>query len=134
MDTQAPHQYRIVHINIWGIRTYKQNLMHYLSEIGNPEVVTLNETKLGTNIRFELLGYYCASRRAPTEKRGKHGSMILVHNDIENVDEIDSLRSQFREEVIGIEIRETQNRPQLNVIAYYNPPTNTCQQGKQYNF
>jgi hypothetical protein len=50
--------------------------------------------------------------------------MILVRNDIEDVVEIDSLRSQFREEVIGIEIRETQERPQLNVITYYNPPTN----------
>jgi exonuclease III len=104
MDTQALYQYRIVHINIWGIRANKQNLVHYHSEIGNPEVVTLNETKLGTNIRFELQGYYCASQREPTEKGGKHSSMILVRKDIEDVVEIDSLRSQFQEEVIGIEI------------------------------
>ena len=73
---QSLFQYRVVHINIRGVRSNKKNLEHFLETNNYPEIVTLNETKLGSRVKFELMGYYCASRREPTDLGGKHGSMI----------------------------------------------------------
>ena len=97
-------QYRVVHINIRGVRSNKKNLEHFLGTNDYPEIVTLNETKLGGGVAFDLAGYYCASRREPTDLGGKHGSMILVRDDIDGVTELDFLKNQFQDEVIGIEI------------------------------
>ena len=36
---------------------------------------------------------------------GKHGSMILVKETIKDVVELEFLKSQFQEEIIGIEIK-----------------------------
>ena len=117
-------QYRVVHINIRGVRSNKKNLEHFLASNQYPEIVTLNETKLGGSVRFDLAGYYCASRREPTDLGGKHGSMILVRDDIDGVTELDFLKDQFQHEVIGIEIEGKNRRPGLNVVTYYNPPGN----------
>ena len=43
---QILYQYRIIHLNIRGVRANKENLEHYLSEHNHPEVVTINETML----------------------------------------------------------------------------------------
>ena len=48
------YQYRLVHVNIRGAKANKENLMHHLSENDFPEIVTLNETKLGSKTRFDL--------------------------------------------------------------------------------
>ena len=48
--------------------------------------------------------------------------MILVRDDIQDVIEIESFRTDFLVEVIGVEIKGNHIRPQLNVITYYNPP------------
>ena len=114
--------YRIVHLNIRGVRSNKRNLERYLALNNYPEIVTLNETKLGTAIKFEQQGYYCATRREPTDKGGKHGSMIMVRDTIGDVVELDELRIRFRDEVIGIEIKGNTSRPSFNVVTYYNPP------------
>ena len=113
--------YRIVHLNIRGVRSNKRNLERYLALNNYPEIVTLNETKLGTAIKFEQQGYYCATRREPTDKGGKHGSMIMVRDTIGDVVELDELRIRFRDEVIGIEIKGNTSRPSFNVVTYYNP-------------
>jgi hypothetical protein len=89
------YQYRVVHVNIRGARANKENLMHHLSENDFPEIVTLNETKLGSKTRFDLPGYYSASRREVSEKGGVHGSMILVRDDIQDVVEIENFRTDF---------------------------------------
>ena len=115
-------QYRVIHINIRGVRSNKRNLEELLGNNNYPEIVTLNETKLGRRVQFELPGYYCASRREPTDLGGKHGSMILVRDDIDEVVELDFLQTQFQPEVIGIEILRKDRRPSLNVITYYIPP------------
>ena len=47
--------------------------------------------------------------------------MILVKNDMDAI-ELDFLRNQFHEEVIGIEIKGKQRQPALTVVTYYNPP------------
>ena len=50
--------------------------------------------------------------------------MILVRSDVQDVVELDSLTTTYREEVIGVEIKGDQRRPSMNVITYYNPPGN----------
>ena len=97
------------------------NIQNYLEENSYPEIICLNETKLGKKIDFQIDGYFCGARREPTDCGGKHGSMILVKNDIEVI-ELDFLHDQFREEVIGIEICGIAGRPAFNVVTYYNPP------------
>ena len=52
--------------------------------------------------------------------------MILVRETIKDVVELDF---QFQEEVIGIEIRGSGNRPSLNIVTYYNPPGNKVNPG-----
>ena len=104
-------QYRIIHINIRGIRSNKVNLEHYLEEHGFPEIVTLNETMLNVNKNIKIKGYYCAARREPIGGSGK-----------QDIVEIDFLKSQFQEEVLGIEILGNKDRPNLNIVTYYNPP------------
>ena len=102
---QILSQYRVVHINIRGLNSNKQNLEHYLGEHNYPEIVTLNETMMNKNKGIKIKGYYCAARREPTGLSGKHGSMILVRDTILDVVELDFLLTQFQEEVIGIEIK-----------------------------
>ena len=75
---QILSQYRVVHVNIRGLNSNKQNLEHYLGEHNYPEIVTLNETMMNKNKGIKVQGYYCAARREPTGLSGKHGSMILV--------------------------------------------------------
>ena len=77
----------------------------YLNDANFPEIITLNETKLGTRTKFDIPGYNCASRLEKSEKGGCHGSMILVRADINNVVEIEETQTMFpRDEVIGIEM------------------------------
>ena len=82
---QILFQYRIVHVNIRGIKSNKQNLEHYLGKHSYPEIVTLNETMLGRDKGIKIEGYYCAARKEPTGMSGKHGSMILVRETIKDV-------------------------------------------------
>ena len=126
---QILSQYRIVHVNIWGINSNKRNLEHYLGEHNYPEIVTLNETMLNRNKGIQIQGYYCAARKEPTGMSGKHGSMILVRETIQDVVELDFLSTQFQEEVIGIEIKRNDRRPGLNIVTYYNPPGNRINSG-----
>ena len=60
---------------------------------------------------------------------GKHGSMILVKDNIKDVVELDFLKTQFHDEVIGIEIKKDNNRPGLNIVTYYNAPGNRINPG-----
>ena len=122
-------QYRIIHVNIRGVQSNKKNLEHYLEEHQYPEIVTLNETMLRADKGIKINGYYCAARKEPSGMSGKHGSMILVRETIQDVIELDFLKSQFHDEVIGIEIKKNNNRPGLNIVTYYNPPGNRINPG-----
>ena len=75
---------------------------------------------LRENKNIKIKGYYCAARKEPTGMSGKHGSMILVKDNIGDVIELDFLKTHFQEEVIGIEIKRTETRQGLNVVTYYN--------------
>ena len=90
---QILSQYRIIHINIRGIRANKTNLEHYLGENNYPEIVTLNETMLNRDKGIKIKGYYCAARRESTGMSGKHGSMILVQETIDDVVELEFVLS-----------------------------------------
>ena len=122
-------QYRVVHVNIRGIKSNQRNLEHYLAEHCFPEVVTLNETMLRSDKNININGYYCAARREPTGMSGKHSSMILVKNCVQDVVELEFLRTQFTDEVIGIEILRKDSRPGLNIVTYYNSPGNKVNPG-----
>ena len=78
---------------------------------------------------ISIKGYYCAARREPIGLSGKHGSMILVRETVQDVVELDFLKIQFQEEVIGIEIKGKDRRPGLNIVTYYNPPGNRINPG-----
>ena len=117
------YKYEILQLNIRGARANKENLKHYISEMNYPEIVCLNETKLPTNIGFEIEGYNCAARRETNPNGGARGSMILTREDIRNVIEIEEAKIRFKaDEVIGIKILGNNKEPPLNVFNYYNPP------------
>ena len=118
-----------MHINIRGVKSNQQNLAHYLAEHALPEVVTLNETMLRGDKNIKINGYYCAARREPIGMSGKHGSMILVREAISDVVELDFLKTQFHDEVIGIEILGKNGQQGLNIVTYYNPPGNKVNPG-----
>ena len=130
---QIRFQLRLIHLNIRGVRSNKENLEHYLAEHQFPEVVTLNETMLGSGRDISINGYYCAARKEPVGKSGTHGSMILVRDSVQDVVELD-FDNQFQEEVIGIEIKKKDRRPGLSIVTYYNPPGNRINPGIQYDF
>jgi hypothetical protein len=110
-------------VNIRGARANRANLLQYLDDLNYPEIVILNETKLGYLTRFDLDGYNCASRREPNPTGGSRGSMILVRSDVDDVTEIDELKTKFRnDEVIGVEIKKSPTRPGLKVFTNYIPP------------
>ena len=117
------YKYEILHLNIRGARANKANLLQYLSDCGKPEVITLNETKLGTNIQFELPGYNCASRRENSLHGGSHGSMIMVRSDISDIVEIEETKDLFpRHELLGICIKGNNIRPEVKIFTFYIPP------------
>ena len=114
---------RLTHVNIRGIRANLYNLGHYLARENYPDVVTLNETKLGISTDLSCTAfpnYIIAARREPSQNGGIHGSMILVRNNLSDVTEIDDFRL-FSEEVIGVKIRTCDNHS-FNIVTYYNPP------------
>ena len=126
---QSLFQYRLIQVNVRGVQSNKQNLEQYLVEHHHPEIVTLNETMLRAGKNISIKGYYCAARREPTGMSGKHGSMILVKDTIQDVIELEFLKTQFQDEVIGIEIKKNDSRPGLNIVTYYNPPGNRINPG-----
>ena len=126
---QSSCNFRIIHINIRGVNANKKNLEHYLEEQNLPEIVTINEAMLRGDKNVKIKGYYCAARREPVGMSGKHGSMILVKETIQDVIEPDFLLSQFQEEVIGIEVKGTEGQPGLNIVTYYNSPGNKVNPG-----
>ena len=114
---------RLTHVNIRGIRANIHNLWQYLAQENYPDVVTLNETKLGVSTDITSLAfpnYRIGARREPTQNGGKHGSMILIRDSLTEVNEIDGFRN-FGEEVIGVKLK-TKNNLTFNIITYYNPP------------
>ena len=120
------YKYEIVHLNIRGARSNKQNLEHYLAEMNYPEVICLNETKLPLNKKYEVNGYNIAARREHNVNGGSRGSMILIRNDVTDIMEIEEVRDLFRsDEIIGVEIKSFGNRPSIKIFTYYNPPLTT---------
>ena len=118
-----PFKYEITHVNIRSLRSNKQNLEVYLAEMDFPEIVCLNETKLPKDGRIEIDGYNISSRREHSIIGGSRGSMILTRKDIRDVVEIDAVKEQFKfDEIIGIEIKKSNQQPGIKVFTYYNPP------------
>ena len=88
-----------------------------------PEIVCLNETKLPLDARFEVSGYNLVARKEQSVIGGYRGSLILTRSDIKDIVEIEHVKNSFPyDEVIGIELKQTQNRPGLKLFTYYNPP------------
>ena len=136
MDSNADSlfKYEVVHVNIRGAVANKENLLNYISNNDFPEVITLNETKLGSETRFYLEGYKCAARKESGIRGGARGSMILVREDLQDVVEIEDARRLFaNDELLGIEIQGKGDRPSLRIFTYYNPPS-TNANGNVINF
>ena len=91
-DSVSLFKYEVLHLNIRGVRANKANLMEYISQCNYPEIITLNETKLGSSTRFDLPGYNCASRLEASSHGGSHGSMIMVRADIDDVLEMEDVK------------------------------------------
>ena len=122
-DTSNLYKYEILHLNIRGARANKSNLLKYLSDCNFPEIVTLNETKLGSGIQYDLPGYNCAARKEKSHNGGAHGSMILVRSDLNDISEIEEIEGRFpQNELLGITIKSSNRRPELKVFTYYIPP------------
>ena len=113
MDSQnTSFNFDLLHINIRGIRANKFNLENYL-DIHKPEIVTINESKLGNETPFQLENYICATRKEPNTRGGKRGSMILVSHKCKDAVELD-LPTRFKEEIIGIKLSKKGPRPSIN--------------------
>ena len=122
-DTCYLYKYEILHLNIRGARANKSNLIKYLSDCNSPEIITLNETKLGSSIQFDLPGYNCAARKEINQYGGTHGSMILVRSDLSDISEIEEITEKFPQlEILGIVIKHSTVRPELKVFTHYIPP------------
>ena len=111
--------FQVVHINIRGICANQLNLFNYLESVNFPDIVTLNETKLGINQPFTLPNYDIVVRKE--QRGGHHGSMILKRCDVTDVNIINET-NQFHEEIIGMRLNGNQSRPAVNILCYYNPP------------
>ena len=123
-NTPNLFKYEIIHVNIRGAKANRINLTEYLSNANWPEVITLNETKLGSESRFDLVGYKCAARKESARTGGSRGSMILVKEEIMDVIEVEETKRKFQhDEVIGIEIKSSATRPGIKIFTYYNPPS-----------
>ena len=136
MNTNTPviYKYETLHLNIRGARANQANLLKYISDCNYPEIITLNETKLGSSIRFELPGYNCAARFETSHNGGAHGSMILIRSDISDVSEVEEIRNEFpHHEILGIDIKGNRHRAQLKVFTYYIPPK-TMPEPKIFDF
>ena len=119
-NSTAIYKYDILHVNIRGIRANRDFLLDYLKDIGYPEIVLLNETKLSTSSHVKVDGYECISKR---QQHKSYGSMIFVRSDISNVVEITELNSKFKkDEIIGAEILPSADVPGIKVFTLYNPP------------
>ena len=117
------YKYEILHLNIRGARSNRENLEHYIGKCGYPEILCLNETKLPIDKDFSLNGYNIAARKEKSVNGGSHGGMILTRQDLTDIKEIEELKILFTaEEVIGIEIKGSNKRPSLKIFTYYNPP------------
>ena len=122
------YKFEILHINIRGARSNKANLLEYLADCNYPEIITINETKLGSSTRFDIPGYVCAARRERSHLGGSHGSMILVRSDVKDIVEIEEVVENFpSHEMIGIKIKRNFERPELSVFTLYIPPKTTPQ-------
>ena len=122
MDLNAStlYKYDVLHVNIRGVKSNCDHLVDYLKDIGYPEIVMLNETKLSSSSHFHIPGYECVSRR---EQHRSYGSMILVRSDISNVVEITEVKAKFKnDEILGAEILPSQDSPGIKVFNLYNPP------------
>ena len=125
MNSISLYKYEIVQLNIRGARSNKSNVESYLAEMNFPEVLCLNETKLPYNKRFEIDGYTISARREHNTTGGSRGSMILTRNDVTDIIEIDEVKNLFHEEIIGIHLQKTAQRPSFKIFTYYNPPLTT---------
>ena len=118
-------KYEILHVNIRGAVSNRSTLIQYLSDNNWPELITLNETKLGSLTPFDLPGYKCGARKEVAQTGGARGSMILFREDIPDVAEIEELKTMFKnDEIIGIRIKGNNEIPAISVLTYYNPPSN----------
>ena len=117
LNPKPLYKYEILHINIRGAVSNRDTLVQYLSDNKWPEIVTMNETKLGSLTTFGLPGYKCGARKEVAQTGGARGSMILFREDIQNVVEIEELKTIFRDdEVIGITIKNEQDTPTFSIL------------------
>ena len=111
--------FQVVHLNVRGIRANRENLINYIQEKEFPHILTINETKMGSDQSIFIPNYDCVAQKG----NRPHGSMIFKRKDILNVNALESL-DHFNEEVIGIRLNGDNSRPVINIITYYNPPGN----------
>ena len=123
MDNSKLYKYEIVHLNVRGARSNKENLEQYLADMNFPEIVSLNETKLPRNRNFEIANYNLVTRREHSDIGGSRGSLILTRHDLKDVIEIEEVKEIFQhDKVLGVEVKRTDQRPGIKVFSYYNPP------------
>ena len=102
-----------MHININSLKRKRQLLTEYMSE-HTPDLVFINETKLGTNNKIKFPRFKIARRDRNT--RGG-GVAVLIRENLK-YSVIDT--GTLTDEVIGIEI--TLNQTQIAIVGLYNPP------------
>src|ERR1044072_3182388 len=107
----------LLHVNINGLRAKKCELESYL-EIAKPDILLLNETRLGKQPTPKLSGYSIAAvRNRGGDKPNGGGVAIYVTKGLKFTD-----ISPDIDDMAAIEIK-TLNKC-LAIVAYYRPPYN----------
>jgi exonuclease III len=105
----------VFHANVNGLRARKDELECYLRET-KPDIVLLNETKLGNNPTPRIAGYTKASVRNRTTDRTQGGGVaIFVKKGLQFTD-----ISPDVDDLVAIEIRLA--NVSFAFVSYYNPP------------
>src|SRR2546426_3053473 len=108
-------QLHLLHININGLRAKKVELESYLAET-KPDILLINETKLGSQPTPRLAGFQVASvRNRSADKVRGGGVAIYVKRELKFTD-----ISPDVDDIAAIEIK-TPNKS-FAIISYYRPP------------
>src|ERR1043165_931846 len=106
----------VLHANVNGLRARKDKLECYLRET-NPDIVLLNETRLGNSPTPRIAGYTKASVRNRTTDRTQSGGVaIFVKKGLQFTD-----ISPDVDDLAAVEIRLA--NVSFAFVSYYNPIT-----------
>ena len=106
----------LMHLNINSVRN-KTELLNYYIKTYNPHIILLNETKLDPTINLDIVNYNIY-RHDISNRQG--GVAIGIKN---NLTATQNHIFSDKDQVVSIKLFNN-NRDYVNIVSYYNPPSN----------